>query len=49
MFGEILEIIGGAFVLAIGGAAATVVLARRYALRTSATAEREARLRGKKG
>jgi hypothetical protein len=49
VIGEILEIVGGALVLVIGGAIATVLVARRYALRVSATAEREARLRGKKG
>ena len=49
MIGEILEIVGGALVVAIGGAVASVLLARRYALWVSATAEREARLRGKKG
>lgn len=49
MIGEFVEIVAGVLVLAIGGAIATVLLARRYALRMSATAEREARLRGKKG
>jgi hypothetical protein len=49
VIGEILEIVGGALVVAIGAAVATVLLARRYALRVSATAERESRLRGKKG
>ena len=49
MIGEILEIVAGALLVAIGGAVASVLLARRYALRMSATAEREARLRGKKG
>jgi hypothetical protein len=49
VIGEILEIVGGALVLAIGGAVATVFFARRYALRMSTTAERAARLRGKKG
>jgi hypothetical protein len=49
VIGEILEIIGGAVVLVTAGAIATVLLARRYALRVSAAHEREARLRGKKG
>ena len=49
MIGEVLEILGGVLVVAIGGAVASVLLARRYALWVSATAEREARLRGKKG
>ena len=46
---EILEIAGGVLVLAIGAAVVSVLLARRYALWMSASAEREARLRGKKG
>jgi len=49
VIGGILEILGGALVLAVGGAVASVLLARRYALWMSSTAEREARLRGKKG
>jgi hypothetical protein len=49
VIGEILEIIAGSLVLITAGAIATVLLARRYALRVSATHEREARLRGKKG
>jgi membrane protein implicated in regulation of membrane protease activity len=49
VIGEILEIVGGALVLVAAGSIATVLLARRYALRVSATHEREARLRGKKG
>ena len=49
MIGEVLEIIAGVLVLVTTGAIATVLLARRYALRVSAAHEREARLRGKKG
>lgn len=49
MIGEILVIVGGALVVVAASAIATVLLARRYALRVSATHEREARERGKRG
>jgi hypothetical protein len=46
---EIIEIVSGVLVLAVGGAVASVLLARRYALWMSAAAERAARARGQKG
>jgi membrane protein implicated in regulation of membrane protease activity len=49
VIGETIAIVAGALVLVAASAIATVLLARRYALRVSATHEREARLRGKKG
>ena len=48
MVGDLLEIVAGVLVIAIGGAVASVLLARRYALRLAAQREREDRLKEKK-
>ena len=48
MLADLLELLGGLLVIAIGGAAATWLLARRYALRLSSQREREERAGEKK-